>query len=341
MRRSVVFLAAGLDRVGLPRAALSARRLGLWPKAGLTVLLYHRIADPANLDDLDPDLIDATPEEFDTQMHFQPVGVEELLAAHRDKRALPPNSVLVTFDDGYRDNHDNALPILVRHGIKAVFFITTGHVSERRLFWWERISLLVRRSPKTSVRIAYPEPEELDLSTPARRARATKRLNRIVKDHYALDLERFLGELAGACGVAWSADEERARADRALMGWGEVKALRAAGMGVGSHTRAHRVLQTLPPAELAEELASSRVTLEERLGEPVTTIAYPVGKSISALGPVRRAVADAGYELGFTTAPGFVRPERDDPFDLRRLCIDRGLPTGLAHLRLAFPALAR
>jgi peptidoglycan/xylan/chitin deacetylase (PgdA/CDA1 family) len=346
MGRGAVLVAGALDRVGLPRAALTARRFGLWPKAGLTVVVYHRVADPTNLDELDGDLVDATPEEFDAQMgylrrYFRPIGLDELLAAYREKRPLPADSVLVTFDDGYRDNHDQALPILKRHGMKALFFITTGHLNERRLFWWERTSLLVRRSRRARVRIAYPEPDELDLSTPEARTKAINRLNRIVKHRYGLDLDRFLEGLAEACEVTWSLDEDRARADRALMGWEEVRALRAAGMGIGSHTVRHRVMQTLPPAELSRELVDSRATLESEMGEPITTIAYPVGRSIKAMDGVREAVADAGYELGFTMVPGIVRPQSDDPFDLRRLSIDRGLPTGLAHMHLCFPALVR
>jgi peptidoglycan/xylan/chitin deacetylase (PgdA/CDA1 family) len=343
----VALAAAVLNRLGLPPLALAARRVGLWPGCGLTVLLYHRIADPAHLDDLDPELVDATPSQFDAQMaylarHFRPVGLEEVLAAHREKRTLPPDGVMVTFDDGYLDNYTHALPILLRHGIKAVFFVTTGHVSDRRMFWWERIRLIVTTSSLSSVRIAYPTDEELDLSSPGAKARAVRKMTRIVKDRFGLDLDRFLAELAAACRIDWDEAEWTRRADRALMTWDDVRALRAAGMGIGSHTRSHRVLQTLPPAELAAELTESRATLEARLGEPVTTIAYPVGKSVAALAPVRQAVADAGYELGFTTTPGMNNLAGDeDPYDLRRVAMDRDVPVGLSHLRMTFPFLAR
>jgi peptidoglycan/xylan/chitin deacetylase (PgdA/CDA1 family) len=345
MGRRVIMLAAALERVGVPRAAQAVRRFGLWPNGGLTILCYHRVDDPAKLD-LDPDMVDATPEEFDAQLvylrrHFRPISLDELLAARRARRPLPADSVLVTFDDGYRDNHDYALPILARHGIKALFFITTGFVTERRVFWWDRIALILRRSQRPRVRIEYPEPDELDLSTAESRTQAIKRMNRVVKDCYGLDLERFLDGLADACGVVWSLDEDRALAERSLMSWKEVRALRAAGMDIGSHTSGHRVLQTLKPDQLVVELAGSRAKLEQEIGEPITTIGYPVGRSIRAFDGVRRAIVNAGYELGFTTVPGVVRPERDDPFDLHRMSVDRAVPTGLARMRLSFPILAR
>ena len=335
-------LASAADRTGLLAGILSARRAGFGP-SGLLVVLYHRVAALTSLGELDTDLVDATPEEFDAQMghlrqHFQPVSIEEVLEAQRSRRDLPPASVLVTFDDGYLDNHDNALPILARHGIRGLFFISTGHLTERRLVWWERLSLTVRRSARVSAHIDYPAPEDFDCAAPQGKSRVIRRLNRIVKDHYGLDLARFEREISTAFDVPWAAAEERALANESLMTWDHVRALRAAGMGIGSHTREHRVLQTLAPAQLAEELSASRATLEHELGEPVTTIAYPVGKQISTIRPVRQAVAAAGYELGFTTTPGLNRfSVGADPLDLKRLPIDRGTPTGLQHTRMALP----
>jgi peptidoglycan/xylan/chitin deacetylase (PgdA/CDA1 family) len=347
MRKSVVMLAGALDRLGVTDAAMAMRRRGWWPGADLTVVLYHRVADPTEIGDLDAELIDATPEDFDAQMaylrrHLHPIGLEELLAAHRGGQPLPPGSVLVTFDDGYRDNCEQALPILQRHGMRALFFITTGHLTQRRLFWWERISLLVRQSERPSAQLEYPFAEELDVSTPASKALTVRRLNRLVKDHFALDLERFLHGVSEALGVSWTEAEDRDRSERALMTWDQVRALRAAGMGIGSHTRDHRVLQTLPADLLATELRDSRETLERELGEPVTTIAYPVGRSIAHLPAVRQAVADAGYEIGFTAIAGMASlAPGGDRYDLKRIPIDRGLPDGVARFRIAVPQLAR
>jgi peptidoglycan/xylan/chitin deacetylase (PgdA/CDA1 family) len=272
--------------------------------------------------------------------NYRPVGMDEVLSAHRARRTLPAGSVLVTFDDGYLDNRQEALPILQHHGIPAVFFVTTGYITDRRLFWWERVSLHVRTTAAREIRIDYPAPETLDVSTPAAKGRARQRLNRIVKDHYGLDLDRFLDGVTRACDVPWSDEESRRRGDRAMMTWDDVRALRAGGMSIGSHTSSHRVLQTLAPADLATELRASRADLERQLGAPVTTIAYPVGKSIARFPAVRQAIADAGYELGFTLLAGVNRPPpRDDAFDLRRIAIDRRAPAAWTRLRLAIPSL--
>jgi peptidoglycan/xylan/chitin deacetylase (PgdA/CDA1 family) len=346
LMRGAFVLGAALDRLGFPQAVAAARRYQLWKGTGLTVAIYHRIADPTRIvDDLDPELVDATPEDFDAQMtylrrNFRPVSLDDVLRAHRERRLLPPDSVMVTFDDGYRDNFEVAFPILKRHGIPAAFFITTGYLTDRRLFWWERTDQLVRVAKNPELRLDYPAPEVIDLSTPAAKVRAKSRLNRIIKDHYALDVERFLEGVIKASGARWTDDDGRRLGDRAMMTWDDVRALRAAGMGIGSHTAGHRVLQTLAPADLVSELKASRTTLEEQLGEPVTTIAYPVGKSIAKFPAVRQALADTGYELGFTSRPGPNRlPPEGDPFDMRRISVDRDRPASWTRLRFAIPFL--
>lgn len=345
MGRLSMRLASFADRTGLLAHTMSARRAG-WVAPGLLVVLYHRVVPLAEVGALDPDLVDATPEDFDQQMaylrqHHRPVSVEDVLEAHRAGRDLAPGSVLVTFDDGYLDNFEHALPALERHGIQGLFFISTGHLSERTLFWWERLSLMVRRSAVQKAHLDYPAAEDLDLSGPAAKVRVVRRLNRIVKDHFGLDLERFYAELERALAVTWDANEEHRLADGVLMKWDHVRAMRRAGMGIGSHTRAHRVLQTLPHDVLADELCASRAKLELELGEPVTTIAYPVGKPIAHIAPVRRAVAQAGYELGFTTRAGLNRLSKSpDPLDLHRLSIDREIPIALKRTWMALPFLA-
>jgi peptidoglycan/xylan/chitin deacetylase (PgdA/CDA1 family) len=341
-------VAKALDRVGVWGAILRARRVGFWPWSGLTVVLYHRVVGAEGLGELDPDLVDATPEEFEQQMkflrrHFVPVALEDVSAAATDPMGaqLPPNAVLVSFDDGYRDNYEHALPILQRQGLKAAFFVSTSYITERRLFWWEQVSLFIRTARVANAKLTYPIPTELDLSNDAGRGAAMKQINRLIKDQFALDIDRLLRDLAAACGVDWSAEREHALADKALMTWEQVRGLIDAGMAVGSHTCNHRVLQTLPPDALNRELTASRSELETRLGVPIDSIAYPVGRSIASRPAIMQALARAGYRVGFTAVPGTNRFPGSALFDLRRIPIDRGTSIGATRANLAVPWLAR
>jgi peptidoglycan/xylan/chitin deacetylase (PgdA/CDA1 family) len=333
-------VAEALDRSGALRLLLETRaRVG---SPWITVLAYHRVGEPSSAGPF-ANTFDVRPERLESDLAFvkrwfDVIGVDDLIA-HRRGGALPPNPVMITFDDGYVDNHDVALPILERAGVKATFFIATSFVDERRLFWWDRISYLVQSSTRDAIAITYPEPLTLRLG--AEREASARLLLDIVKQRYALDLPRFMDGIAEAAGVALGREEERRLADRVLMTWEQVRDLRARGMDVQSHSSAHRVLQTVPLAELARDLTGAREKLEAVLGEPVRTIAYPVGPSIADDPAIRAVVRAAGYDIGFSYRTGKVNYRwAVDPYDVRRMATGIDVAPVLFQAMLAYPGLA-
>jgi peptidoglycan/xylan/chitin deacetylase (PgdA/CDA1 family) len=339
-----VRLAQALDRVGLWALVLEARARALFPWKTLTVLTFHRVAAPG-APGFDPDVSDTTPEAFDRQVgllkrYFTLIDTATL-DAHRNGGPLPPNPALITFDDGYRDNHDQALPILRRHGARAVFFVATRYVDERRVYWWERIHRAIGQTARERIDMTYPEDRTFDLSLPEHRRAATAALLTIVKKHAGLDVDRFLAELEALTGTTLARDEERELADALVMSWDQVRALKAAGMDVQSHTHRHRILQTMSDEEVTEDLCTSRALLEGQLEAPVFAVAYPAGKSIAAHPGLRRAVRRAGMRLGLTTAPGSMRLEKSiDWLGIPRVTVERGMSEPFFRGCLAFPQLA-
>lgn len=335
MRKRATF-AHWLERAGLLTAISRLRARA--PSPWLTVLTYHSIRpDPGPFDG---GVVDASVSSFERQMKMvrslgTPITLSELRDALQWNRPLPRRPLLVTFDDGYRDNFDLALPILLRHRIRATFFVATGYVEDRRLFWWDKLAYLIARSRRSRIELDYPQSMELDLSD---REGANCKVQRIVKDTPGLDLERFLSAFARATQVELSHSEERRYADELILSWGQVRALHEAGMDVQSHTRHHRVLQTLPQSELDDELAGSRHELEDALQTSVFAVSYPVGRTIADSPALREAIASAGYELGFSNASGVNNLWQDlDPLDVRRVSLDRDVDDVLFRGMLAFP----
>lgn len=334
-------LARLVDKSGGASLLLGARKYLRLPF--LPVLTYHRVSQRAGGEPYDPEVIDATPQQFDAQMallarYFNVIGIDELAEHALHGQSLPKNPCLITFDDGYKDCIKIALPILRRHGLKAVFFIATDYVSERRAYWWDRVHYLVVRSARDSIDLDYPRPLSLDLARD--REKSLWKLLRTIKDVRGLDVDRFLAELAAATAVPWSEKVERGIADELVMTWDEVRALRDAGMDIQSHTRTHRVLQTLDDGALARELAGSRAILEEKIDRAVRAIAYPVGKSIADDARLIGAVRAAGYELGFSNVTGMARLHSLERFDISRLAMDRTLSPHLFRSTMALPWMA-
>jgi len=335
-----------LHQTGALAAVMQLRRFA--PVPALSIITYHHIADhdPGYL--YAPDVADATPAQFRRQMetlarYCTPIGVDELLRAI-DGEPLPKNPVMVTFDDGYLSCHDVALPILRAVGVRATFFIATSFVQERRLYWWERISLMLVLTRRDRVQLSYPEPLELAPKRPG----ALDTLTALIKNTASLDVDKFLDELAVALGLEWSRELEAEYADGLIMTWDQVRALARAGMDVESHGRKHRVLQTLDAAGLVDELAGSKQDLEAQLGRPVRAVAYPVGRRISREARIRDAIAAAGYRVGLSNQsgtnriwPGALRGVLPiDRFDVKRLATDRDMSDAMFLTQVAVPRFA-
>jgi peptidoglycan/xylan/chitin deacetylase (PgdA/CDA1 family) len=319
----------------------------LTPAPQLSIVTYHHVAAPDPAYPYDPQVADATPAQFRRQIEMlarygTPIGVDELLRAIGGA-PLPKNPVMITFDDGYRSCHDVALPILRAVGVRATFFIATSFITERRLYWWERISLLIAQAKRRRALIRYPHTIDLDLDFPT----IGDVLTDIVKNTRELDLERFLDELNQIFELAWSPQLEASYADQLIMTWDHVRALARAGMDVESHGRRHRVLQTLSDAALQDDLTGSRLELEAQLGRPVRAVAYPVGRRINGEQRIRTALAKAGYQIGLSNHSGVNRwwppalrgVAPIDPFDVRRLAIDREMSDAMFLMQIAVPQL--
>jgi len=332
-------LAHGLDRVRVPEA-LFALRKRFWSKH-LVVINLHRVDVASAAANVDEGTLDMTPDGFDSLLttlrkHFNSIGLKELLD-HLDGRPLPSHSVLLTFDDGYRDNLEQALPLLLRHQLRALFFIATHFVEHRRLFWWDRLSYVLKHAKRSRIELNYPHPLSLSLDSGVGEAERT--LQQLIKTTRALDVDRLLDELVAAAQAPWDAQTERCLADELILDWEGVRKLRAAGMDIGSHTRTHRVLQTVPESEWESELEGSRRDLEAKLDQKIEAIAYPVGRSIQARPELRSAVGRAGYRVGFTYQTGHQRLPVVDPYDIKRMSIDRDWNLSRIRAALAFPWL--
>src|ERR1700733_5285676 len=225
-----------LHRAGALNALMAVRRIAPGPKT-LTILTYHHIADGDASSPYDPGVADATPAQFRRQMQTlvrfcTPIGIDELVDAI-EGAPLPKNPVMVTFDDGYRSCHDVALPILREVGMRAAFFVATSFVAERRVYWWERIAIVLANARVATAKLAYPLP----LTVVARDPSSQRMLVDIIKDTVGLDVGRFLDEIYAAFGVDWNRDIEAKHADAIVMTWDHLRALSRAGMNVESHTR--------------------------------------------------------------------------------------------------------
>jgi peptidoglycan/xylan/chitin deacetylase (PgdA/CDA1 family) len=289
-RRAVA--AAALERSGL--GAL-LRVAPTW--RGLLALTYHRIGTPGDAP-LDRAMWDATLEDFDAQIAFLARNFDVVGPGDVGPRPAGRH-VLITFDDGYRDNYTHALPILRAHAATATFFLTTGFLDRPRLSWWDEVAWMVRTSGGDGAEI----PPLLD---------CVKALPGAQREDW---LER-LGASTGAGRAPAAAAAEQ------WMTWRMARELLAAGMTVGGHTVSHPILARLDVDAQRAEVFACRSRLEAELGVAMRWFSYPNGDRGSFDARTRAIVAEAGVELAFAFHAGFVRrSDAWDPYALPRIAV--------------------
>lgn len=291
--------------------------LSAWSPAGvdsrLSIVIFHRVRpapDPLFPDDPDIQRFDQICAWLSAWYRVLPLdeAVERMA-----RGALPPRSLAITFDDGYADNHDLALPILQAHGLCATFFIATGFLGGGRM-WNDTVIDAVRQSGQPSLDLKglrLPGLERIELLTTPQRQEAIHRLLGALK--YLPHAQRLqMSEcIAEQAHVAPRTD--------LMMTADQVRGLASGGMQIGAHTVAHPIMAALDDATAERELAQSKCELESLLGRPVTLFAYPNGKPGQ---DYRRRDVELVRRLGFkaavSTAPGAACQADDRLFELPR-----------------------
>lgn len=330
-RRELVARVA--SRIGLLRTLRQLRA-----NRGLLVLAYHRVGDPRHCP-YNEELFSVTAAGLADHVRLiqrwaRIASLEELTGRHLGGGAPSEPLVLLTFDDVYRDNYAEALPILRRAGTTATFFVPTGLIEQGHVPWWDRIAYAVKHARVDACRLDYPDGFEL---TGLRHEphSAMVRLLRLYKRDAALDKERLVSAVEAATGASALADAQRGEL---FASWAELREMAAAGMALASHTHTHRLLGHLPYAEQREELARSQAVLQQQTGVATTSIAYPVGQRGHFNADTRQALQELGYRAGFSHYGGWNRAVTD-PYDIRRVRMDATVDAELLHAAVSLPRL--
>lgn len=297
----------------------------------LVIFNFHRIRTPGQIPHFDDGVFGPNQEELREQLRWiklnaEVISEQDLLDHVRRRRKLPRSSVMVTFDDGYRDNYDLALPVLEEFRIPAIFFVATGAIENREVGWWDTIAYLVKRSPRRHLSVRG---RTWDLGD--ERAQAIRDLQHWMRTRRAETTVYFLEELSIACDVQMPTPD---LASRELMTWEQVRDCAARGIAIGSHTHTHRVLSTLNLADQFEEFRCSKELLEQKLERPIYSVAYPVGGHIDCHFETSGLAEQCGYELGFSFQTGANHLDRLNPFEIGRISGEDSLALTAAAVSL-------
>ncbi|TQE99632.1 MAG: polysaccharide deacetylase family protein [Spiribacter salinus] len=275
----------------------------------LSILIYHRVLPEP--DPLQPGLPDA--QQFARHMRalarwFNVLPLEQAVTKLREG-TLPPRAAAITFDDGYADNCDIALPILNRLGLTATFFIATGFLDGGRM-WNDSVVEAIRQWPHQTLDRPALGLHRLPLVSVHDKRSAIQAVISSIKHECPDERLQVADSLAEESGLG---------AGSTLMMTSDwVAKLYAAGMGVGAHTHTHPILRSLALEAARADIEKNRETLEEIIQAPVRLFAYPNGKPAEDYTYEHaRLVRSMGFTAAVSTAWGTAE-KADDPYQLPR-----------------------
>lgn len=270
---------------------------------GLIVFNHHRIGNRAECE-YDRELFSASAEQFDYQLsyikrHFPILLPHQLAELRSKKKQLTRLHAMITFDDGYLDNYTLAFKLLKQHDMAAAFFLVSTFVGTAYVPWWDEIAYLVRHSPASSLVMMSRRGISVDLHRD--REAAVDQVLQAYKSEDTVDQSVFLQELR------MEAQVELPNVERRFLNWEEAREMRAAGMEIGAHTHTHPFLSRLSPHGQQAELCDSKAIIDENMGQPVTSLAYPNGSPKDFTSDTQRIAREAGYATAFSYYGGINR----------------------------------
>jgi peptidoglycan/xylan/chitin deacetylase (PgdA/CDA1 family) len=263
----------------------------------VAILIYHRVCPKKDEWSLEP----LSPESFETQMkylvqNYEILSLDKLVQITKSGKLLPEKAVVVTLDDGYKDNYLYAYPVFRKYNIPATIFLTTGYIGGSELFWWDKVAYIIENS--TSIK-------KLDLKDLGSYSLQSEPDRTHVKTIICEKLTKLpdnkknsvIKNLLNTCQVEIPRDLGK----KLVLSWEEVKEMDNAGVTFGAHSVNHPILINMPLEQSKNEIVQSKRDIEEKLGKEVTAFSYPNGNFNAE---IVELVRKSGFTCAVSVYPG-------------------------------------
>lgn len=244
--------------------------------------------------------------------NFQLISVNQFLNGLAANKTTSKPACMITFDDGWGDNYNNAFPLLKARDIPATIFLATGYIDAKETFWVEQVLFACRDKE--------------------RRKQVTSRVAALLSRNGCDDLHSMIESLKRVhsqqrqqiLDQTLLPNEKTGSPTDGFLTWQQVREMDRHGIHFGTHTVTHPLLTYEDSATVESELKESQRQLERQLNKTPVAFAYPNGECDSR---VSAFVQQAGYKCAFTTQRGWYGLG-GDRFTIRRILLHDGNVAG-------------
>lgn len=311
---------------GLPGSKIRWRRLT--GQSNIFIIMYHKIdydASPLFGASVNPDVFERHISQLSKNYEIIDLNDINKSWSSRSSRKINKDFVILTFDDGYRNNYIHAFPVLKKYRVPATIFLATGFIGTDRLLWHDEIAWILYNAASVPEIAALAKhniyqdiTDDLLLFYNCDKSEQVKILFSIVAKLKCLSIEeriRMIKGLAKVCKVnIWPG-----KSSRAMLSWDEVVEMSDNGISFGSHTVSHPVMSSVSASNARSEIVTSKKIIEGYIQKSVTTFAYPYGKRDDFTNETVKILSDEGFECACSTVWGTEQYPIKEPLALKRM----------------------
>lgn len=299
-RRLATLIATVTNHLGLVDAYGLFRRLLV--KSQVAVLTYHRVGYP---DEFPWNVPMVTTQDFENQMRYlrktyKILSLDTLMRYIQQGDYLLRKAVVITFDDGCKNNFTYAYPILKKYNVPATINLITDHIGSGDLFWWDQVKFALWNTALKEIDLDGIGKYRI-LSTNDR-MRAASNLNDKLKKMSNTERGPIIHSVIHMLGVHIPANLGK----ELILSWDDVIEMGGNGITFGAHSLTHPNLTRLSLEEARYEISQSKRDVEERLGHGVDVFCYPNSDFNTE---IVNLVKEEGFRCGLTAVPGMVNPK--------------------------------
>ena len=299
----------------------------------LLVVMYHGVTGK----DYEPQIWTQLPlAAFRRQLEFLcdcyvPVSLNEVVRAIRGQATLPERAVLITFDDGLKNNYTIAFPVLHEMGVPAAIFLAVDYVGSGEILWVDELYFLLLEASLRGISLDLPYASAQDLLLAGQLQKsyeiAVEALKRTGAVQRAKEMERLRAMIP--------LDRRNLLDDFSMLSWDDVHImLRSGRIEFGVHTATHRILTELAGDEWEQEIIVPKHNLESKLDREVAAFCFPNGRPLIDFRPEHiEYLRKSDYSCAFTTERGLFALPDGDCMAIARIAGHEG-KDGPAYFRL-------
>ena len=254
--------------------------------------------------------------------NYNVISLNQYIDACTTREKLPPKSIIITIDDGYKSNYALAFPIFKEFDIPATIFLTTDFIDNKNYLWVDRLEYAINKTKKKNLKLEITNKKEsFDLDSYNGKIVSDKSIRLKLKSLDNEIIDKVIQEVEVKLDVKLSETLNVPQIYEPLE-WDEIsEMINTSKVDIGSHTHKHLLLANYDNEVIKNELSLSKKIIERETGINTRLFCYPNGAIGDFNEKTQSLIKESGYSCALTTVRG-TNNAISNLYELKRFGVD-------------------